>query len=131
MEKWSSGVMECWGDATGGNRGNGVKKTSGSGLAPGRVPCIAIFLLPIPILSPKGIQQTSSSAPNRSPQRRPSRITRLVEGNWAAIISFLPRLQQVQSVLILTIMALAPSYHEDVETSASPGARASVLECGG
>jgi hypothetical protein len=64
-------------------------------------------------------------------ERRHSRITRLVEGPWAGLTSFLSRRQQVQLVLILPIMALAPSYHDGVETSASAPARASVLECGG
>jgi|ERR1035441_4902372 hypothetical protein len=60
-------------------------------------------------------------------ERRHSRITRLVESPLAGIASFLSRRQQVQPVLILPIMALAPAYHGGVETIASPGARTSVL----
>src|ERR1035441_9435375 len=44
-------------------------------------------------------------------ERRHSRITRLVESPSAGIASFLSRRQQLQLVLILPIMALAPSYH--------------------
>ena len=40
---------------------------------------ITLVLFPIPIRSPKPIQPTSSCAPNRSPQRRPTRIRRLLE----------------------------------------------------
>ena len=97
-----------WGDEAGGNRG---KKTSGPSLAPGHIPCIALVLLPIPIRSPKRIQQTVSLRRIAARERRHSRITRLVEATSAGIASFLSRCQQLQLVLILRIMALAPSYH--------------------
>ena len=75
-------------------------------LDPGLVASIALLLLatsiPLPILN----EQTLCPGPNHSPQRRPSRITRLLEGHWHGMTSFLSRHQQIQSVLILTIMAV-------------------------
>ena len=65
MEWWSNGVVERWRDAAGGDREG---KSPGTGFTPSHVPGIAILLLPIPIRSHKRIQQTSSSAPNRSPR---------------------------------------------------------------
>jgi hypothetical protein len=109
VKKWSggggNGVLERCSNGTGGNGESRGKKSRCPDFAPGLVPAIALVLLPIPIRSPKPIQQTSFSAPNHNPQRRLSRTTRLSEGNWAGITSSLCCLRKVQPVLIPTIMA--------------------------
>ncbi len=95
----------CWGDATGDNRGNGEKKSPCPDFAPGPVPATTLVLFPIPIRSSKPNQKTSSSAPNRSPQRRPSGIMHPFESSLAGMASFFCiffcRRQQAKRVLIL------------------------------
>src|ERR1035438_3190173 len=76
---------------------------------------------PPPLVLLNGSNKPRSLRRTAARERRHSRITHLVERHWAGIASFVCCRQQVQFVLILPAMALAPSYHGGVETSPSPG----------
>src|ERR1035441_10834383 len=75
---------------------------------------------PSPFVLLNGSNKPRSLRRTAARERRHSRITRLVEAHSAGIASFLSRRKQVQLVLILPIMALAPPYHGGVEASPSP-----------
>src|ERR1017187_10171052 len=66
---------------------------------------------PSPFVLLNGCNKPRSLRRIAARERRHSRITRLVESPSAGIASFLSRRQQLQLVLILRIMALAPAYH--------------------
>jgi hypothetical protein len=95
-----NGVVEYWSDGAVKQEvaEKRRKKVPCPDLAPGLVPAIAFVLLPMPTRSRTPIQQTSSAVPNRSPDRRPSRIMRSVGHGLAGKTSvlFSPTRRQLQ-----------------------------------
>jgi hypothetical protein len=91
MDLWIGGLMGQE------RRGKRRKKVPCPDHAPSLVPAIAFVLLPMPTRSRTPIQQTLYAVPQRSPERRPSRIIRRVRHGLARKTSFLCRFTRVAS----------------------------------
>jgi hypothetical protein len=104
MEWWSGGVVEWWGRKE--QRKRRQQPSPARNLPQTLSPPLRLCRCPSPFLLEHRLNKSPARCRNAQPERRPSQITRSVEGNLVRMASLFLCRHQVQVVLILPIMAI-------------------------